>query len=127
MIRDRDMMLATLLGREAHLAAGFARHRVTEAMECAHEVTPRQIEGQPHAGRACGALRRDDFIVHAMEPDHLRPLGVPLIVVTPYRFADHHAQLVQVIRLGDDRGADSVGNVSAFRSILDDKQDFGHR
>ena len=41
MIRDRDMMLATLLGREAHVAAGFARHRVSEAMECAREVTPR--------------------------------------------------------------------------------------
>jgi hypothetical protein len=60
------------------------------------------------ANRARRALRRDDFIVHEMQPDHLRPAAIRIIEVTKDGVADHLAELVEIIRFGDDRRANRV-------------------
>ena len=118
-IRDSDVMLTALLRREPHVAPCLARHGVSIAAEHASELAAREIARETHH------LRGDDFVVHQVESDRLRPLGV-LVEVTAHGVADHHSELLEVISFGDDRRTDRVRDVPAFGGFLDDKQEFGH-
>src|SRR5258708_8502729 len=119
-VGDRHVMFAALLGRESHVAARLSRDGVSVAAERRCEVAPGEIARQPHS------LRRDDFIVDAMQSDHLRPVRIRLIEVTADGVADHLAELLEIIRFGDDRRADGVGDVPALVGVLDDEEDLGH-
>ena len=49
-----------------------------------------------------------------MQADHLRPIGIRIVEVTADGVADHLAELIEIIRFGDDRCADRVGDVPGF-------------
>lgn len=48
-IRDRDMVLAVLLGREPHVAPGLASNLIPQDLQGPRELAPGEIPRQPHA------------------------------------------------------------------------------
>ncbi len=113
-IRDGDVMLAPLLGREPQVTPGLARHRVAVAAERVREISARDIAREPHH------LGGDDFVVDQMESDRLRSLGI-LVEVTAHGIAHHLSQALQIIRLGEDSCAQSTSGVAPFRRVFDEK------
>ena len=48
MLRNREMMLAMLVGGESKMAAGLASNRVAELVKSLNEIASRQIAEKPH-------------------------------------------------------------------------------
>jgi hypothetical protein len=120
-IRDRYVMHAALLRREAQVTAHLTRDLIAIPAQRTGVRGPTDRGGD---GARCALSRpsgRDDFVVDEMEPDRLRSLGIVLVVVAADRLADHRAQLREVVCFGDDRGAHGVGDVAAFLGLFDDK------
>lgn len=115
-IRDGDMVLAALLGREAQVASGFTRHCVAVLTEC-----PREFEPGERAGAASGG---DDLIAHQVQPDHFGP--VSLIEVASYRITDGVAQGSEIVGFRDDRRLNTARDIAALGCLFDDEQDLGH-
>jgi len=111
------MMLAALLGSEAHVASGFADHDVSIAAQRTGEIAAREIARELHASGG------DDFVVREVQPDDFGSIRV--VEVAAHRIAHHLAELVEIVRFGEDR-TDRAGRVPAFGGFLDDKQDLGH-
>jgi hypothetical protein len=74
--------------------------------------------------REAHTLRRDDFVVHQVEADRLRSIGI--IEVTADRVTGRLTELIEIVRFGENRGPNGARDVPAFGRFLDDKQDFGH-
>lgn len=103
------MVFAVLLCGEPQVAACLARDAISEGAPGARQVVAREVSREPHEN---ANLCRDDFISYEMQSDHLR--SITLIKMAPYRVADHHSKLIQVVGFRHNRRIDGAGNVAPF-------------
>ena len=79
----------------------------------AREIAAGKIAREPyHSGG-------DDFVVDKVKPDRLGPIGI--LEVTAHCVANGVSELVEVVRLGENRRPDGARRVPALSGFLNDQ------